>query len=304
MNMTETGVYFADMARSKGRTAARAPVAFFVASMLAGAYVGIALILALTCSFGLPAGVRPLVTGSVFGLGLILVVLAGAEMFTGHVMYETFGLAKRTITPLDLLRMFVLVWLGNLAGSVLLAFLFAQGGGGSVFAPAMAAATPAVAAVAVAPGALVHPAVAAITHPAAAAAAKPLDLLTAYVMKKETSPFWPLLCRAILCNWLVCLAIWLAARCKSETAKMIGIAWCLLAFVACGFEHSVANMTTVSLGLFAPTPIGSVAGAAYNLAVVTLGNLIGGGLFVAGAYLVAAQGERAAADAATVKSTV
>ena len=304
MNMTETGVYFAELARTKGRVAARAPIAFFVSSMLAGAYVGIALILALTCSFGLPAGVRPLVTGSVFGIGLILVVLAGAEMFTGHVMYETFGTAKRTITPLDFVRMFVLVWLGNLAGAAVLAFLFAQGGGGAVFAPAMPAAAPALAAMAVAPSAL-HPAVAAIGHPAAAAVAKPLDLLTAYVMKKETSPFWPLLCRAMLCNWLVCLAIWLAARCKSETAKMIGIAWCLLAFVACGFEHSVANMTAVCLGLFAPTPIGSVAGAAYNLAVVTLGNFIGGALFVTGAYLVAAKGEQLTdAGPTTVKSTV
>lgn len=267
MTMTETVAYFAALARSKGRTAATAPGAFFCASMLAGAYVGIALILALTCTSGLPAGVRPLVSGSVFGIGLILVVLAGADMFTGHVMYETFGVARRTVSWIDVLRMFVLVWIGNLAGSVLLAFLFAQGGGGYIYAPAGAA-----------PG-------------------HALDFLTAYVTKKETSPFVPLLCRAILCNWLVCLAIWLAARLKNEAAKMIGIAWCLLAFVACGFEHSVANMTAVTLGLLAPTPIGTVGGAAYNLGVVTLGNLIGGGLFVAGAYLWSARGEAAGAAA-------
>ena len=163
--------------------------------------------------------------------------------------------------------MFVLVWIGNLAGAVILAFLFAKGGGGAVFAPAGAE-----------PG-------------------KALEFLTAYVVKKETSPFAPLLCRAILCNWLVCLAIWLAARLKSEAAKMIGIAWCLLAFVACGFEHSVANMTAVTLGLLAPTPIGTLSGAAYNLGVVTLGNLIGGALFVAGAYLWAARGEAPATAA-------
>lgn len=263
MNMTETCAYFAGLAKQKARAAAGAPAAFFVSSMLAGAYVGIALILAYTCAAGLDPGVRPLVTGGVFGIGLILVVLAGAEMFTGHVMYESFGLTQRSIGVVDLLRLFVLVWLGNLAGAFLLSFLFAKGG-----SPLFTT------------GTYLHDA----------------------IMKKETSPFVPLLCRAILCNWLVCLAIWLAARLKSETAKMIGIAWCLLAFVACGFEHSVANMTAVGLGLFAPTPIGDLSHGLYNLAVVSLGNLIGGSLFVTGAYLWAARAEAVALSEAPVPS--
>lgn len=256
MTLTETCAYFADLASQKARAAKSSPIGFFVASMLAGAYVGIALILAWTTSAGLPAGVRPLVQGSVFGIGLILVVLAGAEMFTGHVMYETFGIARRTISWAELVLLYVIVWVGNLAGAALLAFIFAKGGG-LIFTT----------------GTFLH------------------DVVTT----KETAPFWTLLCKAILCNWLVCLAIWLAARLKSETAKMIGIGWCLLAFVACGFEHSVANMTAVSLGLFAPKPIGDVAGAAYNLGVVTLGNFIGGSLFVTGAYLLTARGETSSA---------
>ena len=173
MTLTETGSYFADIANQKARTAKGSPVGFFVASMLAGAFVGIALILAYTTSAGLPAGVRPLVQGSVFGIGLILVVLAGAEMFTGHVMYETFGITKRTISWADFIMLFVIVWVGNLAGAAVLSFLFAKGGG-LVFTT----------------GTFLHDA----------------------ILKKEDSPFWPLLCRAILCNWLVCLAIWLAAR--------------------------------------------------------------------------------------------
>jgi nitrite transporter len=257
VNINETCSYFADVARNKGRIAAGAPGAFFVASMLAGAYVGIALILAWTTSFGLPAGVRPLVQGSVFGVGLILVVLAGAEMFTGHVMYETFGVSRGTIGWLDLVRMWVLVWLGNLVGSALLAFIFAQTNG-LIFTAGDKA---------------------------------PGDILAGVITKKETSPFLLLFCKAILCNWLVCLAIWLAARLKSETAKMIGIAWCLLAFVACGFEHSVANMTAVCLGLFAPHPTGAIGPALYNLGTVSLGNLVGGALFVTGAYLWSARGE-------------
>ena len=270
MNITETCASFAETARSKAKIAARAPGAFFCTSMLAGAYVGIALILAWTTSFGLPAGVRPLVQGSVFGIGLILVVLAGADMFTGHVMYESFGVARRTISWLDVARMFLLVWIGNLVGSVILAFIFSKAGG-LLFT---------------------------------AGDKTPGDVLAGVITKKETSPFIVLFCKATLCNWLVCLAIWLAGRLKSEVAKMIGIAWCLLAFVACGFEHSVANMTAVALGLFAPHPIGAIGPALYNLGVVTLGNLVGGAVFVTGAYLWAARGEAAAlSDTAPASAT-
>ena len=249
VNINETCAYFAETARSKAKMAAGAPGALFCASMLAGAYVGIALILAWTTSFGLPAGVRPLVQGSVFGIGLILVVLAGADMFTGHVMYETFGLAKRTINVVDLVKLFLIVWIGNLVGSVLLAFIFSKAGGLLFTAGDKA----------------------------------PGDILAGIVEKKESSPFIVLFLKATLCNWLVCLAIWLAARLQNEAAKMIGIAWCLLAFVACGFEHSVANMTAVSLGLFNPArQLGDLGGAFYNLGVVTLGNFVGGSLFVTG----------------------
>jgi nitrite transporter NirC len=172
-------------------------------------------------------------------------------------MFETFGIAKGAISWLDVLRLFAIVWTGNLAGSVLLTFLFAQAGGGVVFSS----------------GTFLH------------------DL----VAKKEGAAFLPLLCKAILCNWLVCMAIWLGARLENEMAKMIGMAWCVAAFVACGFEHAVANMTAVSLGLFAPHPTGDLLAAAYNLSVVSLGNLIGGGGFVAAAYLWSSHGERAAA---------
>ena len=252
LTINETCAYFAQTARTKARTAVGAPGALFCAAMLAGAYVGIALILAYTTSFGLPAGVRPLEQGSVFGIGLILVVLAGADMFTGHVMYESFGLAKGAIGWLDLARLFVLVWVGNLVGSVILAFIYSKTVG-VVFTAGDKA---------------------------------PGDVLAAILEKKETSSFLMLFCKAVLCNWLVCLAIWLAARLTNEAAKMIGIAWCLLAFVACGFEHSVANMTIFTLGFLAPVQAGTLGGAAYNLLWVTIGNILGGGVLVAGAYLM------------------
>ncbi len=254
MTYTESCTNFALLAEQKIAGMKRAPLGFLSGTLLAGAYIGVAYVLALTVAAGLPPGVRPLALGGVFGIGLILVVMAGAELFTGYVMYMTFGLAKGTVKPLDALAALAFVWIGNLAGSILLAALFAKGGGGAVFAA-------------------------------------PASYLHDFIAKKEDSTVLALVCRATLCNWLVCLAIWLPSRLATDSAKIIGMAWCLLAFVACGFEHSVANMTILSLGMFDPTPAGTFYGAAYNLLWVTIGNVIGGSLLVAGAYLLAAAGD-------------
>lgn len=252
---TSTCENFTALAEKKVAVARNQPLAFLIGGVMAGAYIGIALILALTCSAGMPAGARPLVNGLVFGIGLVLVSFAGAELFTGHVMYMAFGVAKGRVRPIDALYLLAFVWVGNLIGSATLAAIFAYGGGGAIFA---------------APPAFFH------------------DL----VAHKQGAGVLALLCRGALCNWLVCLAIWGASRIGNEAAKIWFMAWCLLAFVACGFEHSVANMTTFALGLLDPTVAGSFAGAFYNLAVVTAGNVIGGGLMVASAYLLAAGGEK------------
>lgn len=254
MTYAETCDRFAKLAADKAWSAKNRPLGFLVGSMLAGAYIGVALVLAYTCANGLPAGVRPLVTGSVFGIGLLLVMFAGADMFTGYVMYVTFGLARRTITAIDAVRLFVYVWVANLVGAAIFSAIFTGSGGGVLMA---------------APATYFH----------------------AIITAKETSAFVPLLCRAILCNWLVCLAIWTPARLKDETAKIWAMAWCLLAFVACGFDHSVANMSAVLIGLFQPVPIGTLSGAVYDLAVVSLGNLLGGAIFVTGAYLLVTKTE-------------
>jgi len=94
-----------------------------------------------------------------------------------------------------------------------------------------------------------------------------------------------LIARGMLCNWLVCLAIWTAARTTNDTAKCILIFWCLLAFIAAGFEHSVANMTVFSLALLSAHPAEVTAtGAAWNLLWVTIGNLLSGALVMGWGY--------------------
>jgi nitrite transporter NirC len=97
-----------------------------------------------------------------------------------------------------------------------------------------------------------------------------------------------LLARGILCNWLVCLALWMSARTKSDGAKCLLIFWCLFAFIASGFEHSVANMTLFAIALFGQHPdTVSIGGMFYNLLWVTIGNIFAGTIFMAAAYWVA-----------------
>ncbi|WP_010187813.1 formate/nitrite transporter family protein [Sphingomonas sp. PAMC 26605] len=243
---------FADRAAAEAAAIRRSPIGFFVGAMLAGAYIGIAMILALSTADALPAGVRPLVMGATFGLGLILTVFAGGELFTGYVMYLGFGLMRRTVSWADATVLVVVVWVGNLLGALLLSALYIAGGGGAVFANAA-------------------------------------TMFNAYAAHKVEADAVALLARAALCNWLVCLAIWTAARVQGDAAKCLVMAWVLLAFVAAGFEHSVANMTALTIGLFAPGETITLVGVVRNLALVTLGNIAGGLLFVVGAYGLAAK---------------
>jgi len=258
MTVDQTCDWFADTGARKLAALRRSPLGFSISAMLGGAYIGIALVLALTVSAGLPVGVRPLAAGAVFGIGLLLVSFAGAELFTGSVMYASFGLARRRIRLPGTLGMLVWVWIGNLLGSAIFAWVFATGGGGLVFSA-------------------------------------PQPFLHDYVAHKIDVGAGALVARASLCNWLVCLAIWTPARIKSETGKIIAIGWCLLAFVASGFEHSVANMTLFTLAWLSPTHPIDLLGALHNLLWVTFGNIVGGSFMVSMAYLSIARSEAPAA---------
>jgi nitrite transporter NirC len=104
---------------------------------------------------------------------------------------------------------------------------------------------------------------------------------------KMNLPADQLILRAILANWLVCLGVWMAARIKSETARILMIWWCMFTFITCAYEHSIANMCGLMLGLLmdgGSTPGITLGGYGYNLGLATLGNVIGGALFVAGMY--------------------
>ena len=252
MTVNDTLDHFGASAASKAANLRENPLAFMVSALMAGAYVGIGILLILSVGQGLDPSVRPLVMGASFGIALTLVIFAGSELFTGHAMYMTIGLLKGRTNWADLAGTWSATWTGNLLGALGLAIIFVTGGGGHVLKPGA-------------------------------------DLLYHIAEHKIHSTPLELIARGMLCNWLVCLSIWTSARTKSDAAKCILIFWCLFAFIASGYEHSVANMTVFAVSLLSDHPDTiSLAGAAHNLFWVTIGNSLSGALFMGGAYWLAA----------------
>jgi len=226
-------------AKSKTAFLKNNPTGYLLASMLAGAYIGFGILLIFTIG-GMLNG-QPyvkIVMGCSFGIALSLVVIAGAELFTGNNLVIAGGVMGRTVSMKDALILLLACYVGNWIGSILLAFAFAGAGFATGATGEFIAAT--------------------------GAAKMGIDLV-------------PLFLRAVLCNILVCLGTWCGFRCKSESGKLIMIFWCLFAFITSGFEHSIANMTLLTVALIAPFDAGvSMGGYFYNILTVTLGNMFGG----------------------------
>jgi formate/nitrite transporter len=245
-------------------------VAMLTLGVLAGAFIALGAIFSVTVSAEsseLPFGVARLLAGLAFSLGLILVIVAGAELFTGNVLL-VMGWASRRIRTGSLLRNWTLVFLANLIGALgTVALVVGSGwyelGGGSVGTELLATA-----------------------------------------QAKAERPFVEVLMAGILCNALVCLAVWLTYSARSTTDRILAIVPPITAFVAAGFEHSVANMfylpaaiavlAVAPLEFWAETGTTSAAYAAVdlegfinNLVPATIGNIIGGAVLVGGVYWVA-----------------
>jgi len=259
----------AEMARRAeyvGVSKAEAPTfSMFSLAVLAGAYIALGAVFATTVSAGTgtewPYGVSRLLSGVVFSLGLILVVVGGAELFTGNNLIAM-AWASRKVTTRSMIRNWIIVYLGNLVGALGTAVLMLASrqhtfGGGSVGATA-------------------------------------LNIANA----KVGLDFWQAFALGILCNALVCMAVWLTYSARSTVDKIAAIIFPISAFVAAGFEHCVANMYFIPMGLLIKAFDPSFAAAsglelggltwgsflADNLVPVTLGNIIGGTVLVAAVY--------------------
>lgn len=245
---SDTTKEFAAIAVSKIAYLKTNPIGFIISTMMAGAYVGVAIMLILTLGNEADPASRNLIMGCFFGIALSLIIFAGADLFSGHIMYMTFGFLYKKFGIVAVIKDWFISWYGNLFGAVLLSILFALGGGGGWMDESSS---------------LVH---------------QLADF-------KMNSGIVELLARAAICNWLLCLAIWMTSKTKNDAAKCILIFWCLFAFVSAGFEHSIANMTIFTLSLIGNHPDGvSLLGLLYNLLWVSIGNVIGGAGFIGIAY--------------------
>jgi len=232
--------------------------------IMAGVFIGLGAMLCtiVTTDTGLGFGLTKLLGGLVFCLGLILVVVAGAELFTGNCLIVMSWISGKTST-MQVLRNWGLVYFANLAGSLLIA--------GLVFATMQ------------------------YTFSNLGVGANALAIANAKVNLTFGSAF----ARGILCNLLVCLAVWLCFSAKSVPGKILAIIFPITAFVAAGFEHSVANMYFIPMGIFLAgkpavveaaglTSAGvanlDIPGFLGNLIPVTLGNIVGGAIMVGVVY--------------------
>jgi formate/nitrite transporter len=247
--------------------------------LLAGFFIGLGAVFytLVTTDLGLGFGLGKLLGGLAFSLGLILVVVAGAELFTGNSLIVTPWLSTR-VSGSALLRNWGIVYFANFAGSlILLALIF-------------------------------HSQFWALNSYGVGAQA----LMIA--SGKTSLAFVPALFRGILCNILVCLAVWLCLAARSVTAKIAAIIFPITAFVACGFEHSIANMFFIPMGIamagqaqvvqaagVSAAQIASVTplGFVQNLIPVTIGNIIGGTSVAAIYWLIFLRKERAGEVLAT-----
>ena len=255
----ETIAGIAAAARAKAALLRHGPLQYLVLSALAGAYVGLGIVLIFAIGAPLQAagsGATKAVMGASFGVALTLVIFAGSELFTGNNLVMTVGALSRTVAPGALGKVWAASFAGNLLGSMLLALAVSVSG---VLSKAPAK-----------------------------------EFVLGVVAAKMAAPALELFFRGVLCNALVCLAVWMGLRTKDETARLVLIFWCLFAFIGAGFEHSVANMTLLALGLFLPHDHNLVSwtGFARNLGVVTLGNVVGGALVIGLPYWYVAQGQR------------
>jgi nitrite transporter len=223
---------------------------YLALSALAGAYVGLGIALIFAIGAPLSAAGSPflkVVMGASFGVALALVIFAGSELFTGNAMVLTIGALTGKATWTQLGSVWGWSYVGNLVGSLALAWLIAQSG--------------------------------------ALGADPQRGFVESVAGTKMALPFGAAFARGILANWLVCLAVWCALRTTNDVAKLALIFWCLFAFIGAGFEHSIANMTLMGIALFQPHGEAiSWAGYVANLVPVTLGNIVGGALLVAGVY--------------------
>lgn len=182
-----------------------------------------------------------------FGAAIILIAYGGGDLFTGNTFYFTYTALEKKIGWMQVIKLWLTSYVGNIIGAVVFAFLIL---GTGLFRDSHVN-----------------------------------SFLLSVVDQKMNAPTLELFFRAILCNWLICLAFFLPMSVKSDAAKLFMMVLFVFCFFISGYEHSIANMCTFAIALVIDHPEAiSFNGVMHNLIPVTLGNLVGGGLLMGGVY--------------------
>lgn len=224
-----------------------------VYSVLGGAFIALGGLLSLVVAGGMPGvaasnpGLYKFVFGALFPLGLVLVVIGGAELFTSDCAVLPFGLLNRVVPVGSLARVWTLAYLGNFAGALMVAYLFA--------------------------------------HQTGILQADPwLSAAQRIGIHKTSGSFTEVFVKGIGANWLVCMAVWLSYGARDVIGKVVALWFPVMCFVVFGFEHSIANMFFIPTAIFSGAHISMYEFLVANLLPATLGNIVGGAVFVALPY--------------------
>jgi formate transporter len=243
----------------------------FIYSILGGAFIALGGLLSLVVVGGMPGvaasnpGITKFLFGALFPLGLVLVVIAGAELFTSDCAVIPFGILHKKLKLKSLFRIWTIVYIGNFVGGLIVAYLFA-------FKTGILQADPWL------------------------SAAKHL------AEHKASGSFITIFIKGIGANWLVCMAVWVAYAAKDVGGKIIGMWFPVMCFVAFGFEHSIANMFFIPTAMLLGSDISVYQLLIGNLLPATLGNIVGGALFVAVPYWYMFKNNLAVANKTTVRN--
>lgn len=236
-------------AKGKAALLKKNPLGYFLASMLAGLFIAFGTFIsngAAAPFYEAGDPMQRIMSSATFAAALSFVICCGAELFTGNNFVLAAAGFRKELKWGEIVKIWIICYIGNLVGSLIGAVVYQLSG-----------------------------------VPTGAVA----ELFASAAESKMTASPVALLLKGILCNTLVCMAVWCSIKLKSDSGKLIMVFWCIFTFMICGFEHSVANMTTMAVGLMnAGDAAVNVGGYIYNLFFVTVGNMIGGVLVVALPY--------------------